>query len=131
MLNKYGGTGLIFEKTVALLAELSQRAEAATSSYFAGGDFLQCSYSVLLANNHQKFRSRCLVHEVFPSYTFFNDINRGYRAAISTKNYLWLLSFFMAVATSYYLKVRRTMRTAIVSFLLKWMQPETNFDIIT
>ena len=117
MLNKYGGTGLIFEKTVALLAELSERAEAATSSYSATGDFLQCSYSVLLANNHQKFRSRYLVHEVFPSYTFFNDINHGYRAAISTKNYLWLLPFFMAVATScYYLKVRRTMRTAIVSY---------------
>ena len=49
MLNKYGGTGLIFEKTVALLAELSKRAEAATSSYSATGDFLQCSYSVLLA----------------------------------------------------------------------------------
>ena len=55
----------------------------------------------------------------FPSQIFFNNINHGYRAAILTKNYLWLLPFFIAVATScYYLKVRRTMRTPIVSYLL-------------
>ena len=55
----------------------------------------------------------------FPSQTFFNDINHGYRAAILKKNYLWLLPFYMVVATYfYYEKVRRTMRTAIVSDLL-------------
>ena len=36
------------------------------------------------------------------------------------KNYLWLLSFYMAVATYfYYKKVRRMMRTPIVSYILK------------
>ena len=56
----------------------------------------------------------------FPSQTFCNDINHGYRAAILKKSSLWLLPFYMAVATySYYKKVRRTMRTAIVSYLLK------------
>ena len=47
-----------------------------------------------------------------PSQMFFNDINHGYRAAIVKKSYLWLLAFF------YYEKVRRTMRTAIASYLL-------------
>ena len=56
----------------------------------------------------------------FPSYIFFSDINHGYRAAIIKENVLWLLPFYMVVATYfYYEKVRRTMRTAIVSNLLK------------
>ena len=56
----------------------------------------------------------------FTSQIFFNDINHGYRAAILKKSSLWLLPFYMAVATyCYYKKVRRTMRTAIVSYLLK------------
>ena len=56
----------------------------------------------------------------FPSQIFFNDINHGYRAAILKKNSLWLLPFYMVVATSFcYKKVRRTMRIAIVSNLLK------------
>ena len=38
---KYGGTGLLSEKTEVLYAELNKRAEAATSSYSAAGDFLQ------------------------------------------------------------------------------------------
>ena len=60
---KYGGTGLISEKTEALYAELNERAEAATSSYSAAGDFLHYIYSVIMAKNHQKIGSRCLVHE--------------------------------------------------------------------
>ena len=56
----------------------------------------------------------------FPSQIFFNDINHGYRAAILKKNYLWLLPFYVAMATyCYYEIVRRTMRTAILSYLLK------------
>ena len=42
---KQMGTGLISEKTEALYAELNKRAEAATSSYSATGDFLQYIYS--------------------------------------------------------------------------------------
>ena len=38
------------------------KAEAATSSYSAAGDFLQYSYSVILAKNHRKIRSWCLVY---------------------------------------------------------------------
>ena len=55
-----------------------------------------------------------------PSHIFFNDMNHCYRAAISKKSSSWLLPFYMAVATyCYYEKVRRTMRTATVSYLLK------------
>ena len=42
------------------------------------------------------------------------------KIAILKKNSLWLLSFYIAVATyCYYEKVCRTMRTAIASYLLK------------
>ena len=62
----------------------------------------------------------------FPSQIFFNDINHGYRAAILKKNPLCLLPFFMAVTTYlYYENVHRTIRTAIVSYLLK--MKERNF----
>ena len=107
------------KKTKALYSELKKRAEGATSSCSATGDFLQYIYSVLVAKNHQKIRSRCLVHEFFYP-DFFNDIKYGYRGAILKKNYLWLLPFYMAVATyCYYEKVRRTMRISIVWNLLK------------
>ena len=59
----------------------------------------------------------------FPSQIFFNDINHGYRTAMLKKNPLWLLPLFMTVATScYYEKVCRTMRTAIVSYLHKYVK---------
>ena len=57
----------------------------------------------------------------FPSQIFFNNINHGYKAALLKKNSLWLLSFYMDVASyCYYEKARRTMNTAIVSYLLKY-----------
>ena len=55
----------------------------------------------------------------FASQIFSNNINHGYRTAIMKKNSLWLPLFYMAVATYFcYEKVRRTMRPAIVSYLL-------------
>ena len=36
----------------------------------------------------------------FSSQIFFIDINDGYRAAILKKSSLWLLPFYMAVATN-------------------------------
>ena len=54
----------------------------------------------------------------FPSQIFFIDINLGYRAAVLKKKILWLLPFYMVVATYFnYEKVRRTMHTAIASNL--------------
>ena len=50
---------------------------------------------------------------------FCNHITYGYRAAILKKSYLWLLPLYMDVAIyCYNEKVRRTMLTAIVSYLL-------------
>ena len=73
-----------------------------------------------MAKNCQKFRSGCLVHESSLTY-IFKDINHGYRGATLKKNYLRLLPFFMAVSTYCYCeKVRRTMRAAIVSYLVKF-----------
>ena len=72
-MTKYGSTGLISEKMEVLLAELNKRAEAATSSYLATDNFLQCIYYVLVATNHQKLRSKCLVHE-----SSFTDIFKQY-----------------------------------------------------
>ena len=102
MEKKYGRTGLVSEKTEALYAELNERVEVATSSYSATGKFLQYICSVLVAKNHQKIRSRCLVREFSCRDTF-------------------LIPFYMAVASyCYYEKVRRTMHTAILSYLLKY-----------
>ena len=47
----------------ALYAELKEKVEAVTSSSSATGGFLQYIYSVLVAKNHQKIQSRCLVYE--------------------------------------------------------------------
>ena len=63
MKTKYGGTGLVSEKTETLFAELNQRVEAATSRYSATGELLQYIYSMLVDKNHQMIRSRCLAHE--------------------------------------------------------------------
>ena len=68
----YGGKGLISEKMDAFYVELNERVEAATSIYYAPGDFPQHIYSVLVARNQKKIRSRCLVHEFS-----FTDINHG------------------------------------------------------
>ena len=57
----------------------------------------------------------------FPSLLFFKNIHHGYREAILKKNCQWLLPFYIAMATyCCYGKVRRTMRTAIVLYLLKF-----------
>ena len=69
-MKKYGGTGLISEKTGTLYVELNERTKAATSSYSVPSDFSQHIYSVLVAKNQKKIRSRCLVHELH-----FTDIN--------------------------------------------------------
>ena len=77
MKKKYGGTGLVSEKTEPLYVERNERVEAATSSYSATGEFLQYTYSVLVAKNHQKIRSRCLVHEFSFTDIFLNFILYG------------------------------------------------------
>ena len=48
----YGSMGLLSEETEALHTELTKRAEAAFSSYFAAVDFLQYIYLVLVAKYH-------------------------------------------------------------------------------
>ena len=93
-------------------------AEAATISYSATGDVFQYIYSVLMTKNHQNFQSRCLVYEFAFTSIFLTILIMVTEELIKEK--LWLLPFFMAVATyCYYEKVRRTMRTTIVSYLLK------------
>ena len=63
----------------------------------------------------------------FPSQMFFNNINHGYRAAMLKKNPLWLLPFYVAVATScYYETVRRTIPTTIISYILKNISCDSN-----
>ena len=67
----------------------------------------------------------------FSSQIFFNDINHCYRAAILKKNSLWLLPFYMATATYFYHEnVRRTMRTAIVLYLLKCGRNKDRFEAL-
>ena len=66
---KLGDTGLISEKTEVSLAELNERAEAATVSYSVTGDSLQYIYSVPMTKNHRNIQSRYLVYEFY-----FTDI---------------------------------------------------------
>ena len=77
--------------------------------------FIRCLWLRIIRRSDQGFS---FIN--FPSQVFSNDIDHGYRAAILKKNSSWLLLFYMAVAAyCYYKKVRRTMRSAIVSYLLK------------
>ena len=62
-MRKYGSTGLICEKPEALYAKLRERQEAFTNSYFKTGHFLEYTYSLLVAKDHEKILSRCLVLE--------------------------------------------------------------------
>ena len=78
-MKKYGTTRLISGRTEALYPKLNESA--------ATGDVLQYIYFVLVAKNHQRIRSRCLIHE-FPSQILFNDVNHGYTATILKKNYV-------------------------------------------
>ena len=84
-----------------MYVELNERAEAATGGYSVTGDSLQYVYFVPVTKNHRNIRSRCLVHE-FSFTDIFNDFNQGYRAALLKKNSLWLLQFYMVVATFFY-----------------------------
>ena len=56
--------GLIPDKTEALYAELKKERKQPPVVILAAGDFLQYIYSVLVAKNYRKIRSRRLVHEI-------------------------------------------------------------------
>ena len=110
--------GINFWENGSFVCSTYKKREATTSSYSATGDFLYI-YSVLVAKNYQEIRFRCLVHK-FSFTDVFKRYYRSYGAAILKENPLWLLPFYMAMATScYYENVRRMMRTAIVSYLFK------------
>ena len=83
-------------------AELNETVEAPTSIYSATGKFLRFIFSALVAKNYQIIRSSVLVYK-------FCLID------------IFKIPFVMAEASyCYYEKVRRTMRIAIVSFVLKY-----------
>ena len=79
--------GLLSEKKEALYAELNKKLDAAISYSVTGGFFLPYIYSALVARNHQKIQSRCLINE-FSFTNIFSNINHGNRAAIMKKNFL-------------------------------------------
>ena len=118
-MKKIWGYGATFLKSGSFAGRTSnERAEAGTSSYSAAVNFLQCIWCLWLSIIRRSNQGVWFMN--FPSEMFFNDINHSYGAAILKKSYLWLLPSYIAVATYwYYEKVRRTMRTAIVSYLLK------------
>ena len=65
----------------------------------------------------------------FALQIFFNNINHGYRAAILEKSSLWVLPFYMTVATyCYYENIGRMMHTAIVSYLLNICETEQKWN---
>ena len=68
--------GYFLKKTEVLYSEHNKRAEAAKSSYSAACNFLQYIDSMIMAKDHLKMRSRCLVHK-FSFKDIFKDINHG------------------------------------------------------
>ena len=84
--------------------------EAATSSYSATGKFLRYIYSVLVAKNHHKIRSRCLVHKFS-----FADIFLKFRFI-----WLWLLIAIMKrYAEGCTLQLYRTSLSIFILFQLQ------------
>ena len=53
------------DQSVGSLLSEKKYGGTTTSSYSATGEYLQYIYSVFVAKNHQKNRSRCLVHGFF------------------------------------------------------------------
>ena len=77
--------------------------------------FILCLWLIIIRRSDQGVQFTNVSSQIF-----LNDINLGYRAAILKKNYVAASRFYVAVATYCYCeKVRRTMRTAIVSYILK------------
>ena len=88
--------------------------KAATSSYSATSffaiEFLQYIYSVLVAKNHQKIQSRCLVHEFS-----FTDIFFWFRFI-----WLWLfIAIMKRCAERYVLKLYCTSLSIFILFQLQ------------
>ena len=103
-------SGKKYEGTGSSGSGRAERAEAAIGSYSVRGDSLLYIYSVPVTKNHRT-SNQDVQFMNFPSRIFSNDINPGYRVAVLKKNSLWLLPFYMVVATSfYYEKVSRTIR---------------------
>ena len=135
-MKKIGSTGSIAEKMEVLNAEFNERAEPVTSNYSVT---LFCIFSKYTVKNNYSViilysifilcqwlriirpSSQDVWFMNFPSQIFYNNIDHGYRAAILKEIFLWLLPFYMVVATYFYYdeKVHRKMCTAIVSNLLK------------
>ena len=66
----------------ALQAELNERAEAANSLYSATGHSSKRVCFVPVTKNHQKYRSRCLVHEIFLTNIFIIVTEQPYQRKI-------------------------------------------------
>ena len=99
----------------ALYAEITDRAEAATSSYYVAGKVLQlilCLWQRIIRTSDQG-----VLFMVFPSQIFFNDINHGYRAALLKKNFLLLFQFYMAM-TTYFLLWKGAQSDAYCNFII-------------
>ena len=115
----YGVTELISEKRKHCMQNLTKERKeplvVTLQQAIFNNIFILCLRLRIMRISEQGFKFMN-----FPSQIFFKDSNHGHRAAIFKKNYLWLLPFYMAVATyCFYEKVRRTMRTAILSYLRK------------
>ena len=116
---KHRGKELVAEKTRKfckqnLTKERKQPPEVTPQQGIFYNTFILCLWLRIIVNSDQGVQFMN-----FHLQIFFNEINHGYRAAILKKNSLCLLPSFTVVATyCYYEKVRRTMGTAIVSYLL-------------
>ena len=117
---KYGGTGSISEKWKLCMQDLTKEWKRKQPIYFYNIFILYLQPRIIRTSGQgAQFMN-------FLSQILFNDINHGYRTAIMKKHSSWLPPLYMAVATHFYYQMVRTMRTGIVSYLVKgqqWKQP--------
>ena len=105
---KQGGTGLISEKWKFFQQNLIEERKQSLM-VTPNQRFLRCIYSVLAAKNHQ---IRCFAHKFF-FHRYFSTM-----LIMVTEQLLWRKFFTTVASYCYYEKMRRTMRTLIVSYLL-------------
>ena len=111
---KHRGKELVAEKTRKFCKQNLTKERKQPPEVFVLYIFILCLWLRIIVSSDQGVQFMN-----FHSHIFFNEINHGYRAAILKNNSLCLLPSFTVVATyCYYEKVRRTMGTATVSYLL-------------
>ena len=81
---------------------------------FCNRQILTIIYFMLVAKNHCKFRSRCLIHE-FSFTDIFNDINHGYKTALFKKKKF--VAAFVLYGCGFFLSFPKILHSFCLSYV--------------